>query len=98
MTDRENSAREYAEKRGYVDGSLGFRQIITAYVEGQRIGEARMRGVVEGALLEADRYINWYADDLCGDDCVGDGKRTTSWKRTLGIIDFAIAELRELDK
>lgn len=43
------------------------------------------------ALNGALSYLHWRTDDLCGDDCVGDGRLTLRFKQRVSEIEKAIA-------
>lgn len=42
--------------------------------------------VMRGTLEEVENYLNWHADDLSGDDIVGDGRLTKSFKRICDLV------------
>jgi hypothetical protein len=44
------------------------------------------------ALNSCENYLNWNADELSGDDNIGDGRRTMSYKNQLEIIRKALKE------
>lgn len=47
------------------------------------------------ALRTTLNYLNHSADDLVGDDCIGDGKRTHRYKRQISEIELALALLEK---
>lgn len=45
---------------------------------------------MKNIIMEIERYLHHNTDELCGDDLVGDGKRTKEFKEIILKIDQII--------
>lgn len=50
----------------------------------------RAKHQMREALSKVQAYLHWHGDDLSGDDLVGDGRLTASYKNILDLISRAL--------
>ena len=68
---------------------VGFKQGFNA-CEREMLKSHPLIVEMSNVLEKTSNYLNWNADNLSGDDLMGDGRLTAKYKRQLSEVDNAI--------
>lgn len=68
--------------------------IVTSANSAERLAKAAL--VMMETLTEVESYLHWNADNLSGDDLVGDGRLTMRFKQVTSNVAKALSKANEI--